>query len=688
MKNKIEILSPAGSMKSLKTAILNGADAVYFGMSSFNARRNADNFKEEEEIKEATDFCHLYNKKAYLTFNTTIYESEIKLGKKELIKGINLGFDAIIVQDFASARLISEISDIPLHASTQLSAHSVFDVLALKNMGFSRVVLARELSLKEIENIIKNVDIEVEVFLHGALCMCISGQCYFSGALGDRSGNRGLCAGVCRLPFYVENKNNYNLSLKDVSLIKHINALKEIGVTSLKIEGRMKAPEYVKGVTKEVSNYLISGEYDEKFLLDLFSRQGFTDSYLKAALGRDMFGVRTSLDKENTKEALKNISLKDNTSLVPLILTYDFSLGKEALLKLRDDDFNEVEVKGDIIQKAKNKPLTKEDLEKSLCKLGGSPYYKSEISGTLEEGAFISVSSINELRRKGIEKLKTLRIEKYSPKHLIYNEKIKEENIKTSTLNKKAKNIAIFEGEDTFNEALLEDFDLSFIPIEIIEKLKKDTLIKYKEKIGAILPRVYFKDEKSLISKLEQIKILGITKGLAHTVGKVKVLEDLGYEIYLGYGMNILNSGAINFLTKEYKGIKNVVINFESSLENVKSINVDIKKSIIVYGHIPLMITRNCPIKIEKPCNECKNKGHLTDRRNVNFPVRCREEYINIYNSIPLYIADKVFNLESVDKVFLFTVESYLEIKEVLKHAKKGETLKDITRGSYFKKML
>ena len=411
--NEIEILAPAGSFENLKTAILSGADSVYFGLSNFNARRNAENFSSFEDIKEAVDFCHLRGKKAHVTLNTLVYDNEIQDLVKEIEVINKAGFDAIIVQDLGVINILKQISKVPIHASTQLSVHNVSDAKKLKDMGFDRVVLSRELSLKEIKRIMDEVDVEVEIFIHGALCMSVSGQCYFSSALGERSGNRGLCAGVCRLPFYVREKGRYDLSLKDVCYIDYIEEFANMGIASLKIEGRMKSKEYVKSVVSEIRNKIEFGKYNKKLLKDVFSRSGFTDGYITGKRN-NMFGIRSEEDKSYTKAAIEEIKSKDiYEDKVKVDIKYDFTLGKNSYLEMIDEDNNIVSVKGDIIEEAKNKPTAKENIEKNLLKLGSTVYEINDMEGKADNNIFVPISSINELRRNATDKLDKISISKF-----------------------------------------------------------------------------------------------------------------------------------------------------------------------------------------------------------------------------------------------------------------------------------
>ncbi|WP_302826586.1 peptidase U32 family protein [Anaerofustis stercorihominis] len=682
--NEIEILAPAGSFENLKTAILSGADSVYFGLSNFNARRNAENFSGFEDIKEAVDFCHLRGKKAHVTLNTLVYDNEIQDLVKEVEVINKAGFDAIIVQDLGVINILKQISKVPIHASTQLSVHNVSDAKKLKDMGFDRVVLSRELSLNEIKRIMDEVDVEVEIFIHGALCMSVSGQCYFSSALGERSGNRGLCAGVCRLPFHVKEKGRYDLSLKDVCYIDYIEEFADMGIASLKIEGRMKSKEYVKCVVSEIRNKIEFGKYNKKLLKDVFSRSGFTDGYITGNRN-NMFGIRSKEDKSYTKAAIEDIRNKDiYEDKVKVDIKYDFSLGKNSYLEIIDEDKNIVSVKGDMIEEAKNKPTAKENIEKNLLKLGSTVYEINDMEGKADNNIFVPISSINELRRNATDKLDKIRISKFP----VYDiEKLIKPKDKRRPIG--GKNIAVINDINTLNEFILDYFDETYIPLFELNKLNKDLIVKYKGKLGVEIPRVYFDDEANINKNLLKAKEFGIKKGLAHTIGKIVLLDKLDFEIMTGFGTNITNSYSVDLLEKEIHNLKNVTLSFENIINNINKIKSNTELSIIVYGYLPLMTARNCPVKEEIGCKNCNKKLSLNDRMGKKFRVKCNGQTSELYNTYPLCVFDRLNKLDSdINKIFMFNDENKNDIKNIIKHYENSELLNDSTRGCYFRKLL
>ena len=413
---KGEILSPVGNQEMLEAAVRSGADAVYLGAKDFSARRNAQNFN-CLELENVVKYCHIRNVKVYLTLNILIKDNEFYDALKLAQDAYNMGVDGIIVQDLGLAEQIHQhLPELPLHASTQMSVHTISALPVLKKMGFSQVVVAREMSLDDLTEFCKEAkkyDITVEVFVHGALCMCVSGQCLLSAFLGSRSGNRGLCAGPCRLPFSAENGTGYDLSLKDLSLLEYIPKLYQIGVRSFKIEGRMKRPEYVAAATKACKLALQNGMIEQNLketLKNVFSRSGFTSGYLENKLGKDMFGIRT---KDDVTDAIKAFPLlhelyRKECKNVPIGVKAVIKENHPITLTLCDGK-NEVTASGGIPQKAKNKALAYEDAFKNLTKFGDTPYYDEGGTLDLDEGLFVSSSELNALRREACALLDQVR---------------------------------------------------------------------------------------------------------------------------------------------------------------------------------------------------------------------------------------------------------------------------------------
>ena len=417
MQNKpkcktMELLAPAGGPEQLTAAVLCGADAVYFGAGNFNARRSAKNF-ELESLRETVTFCHLHGTAVHLTVNTLVFDRELPSAMETVRAACEAGVDALIVQDLGLARFIRQAApDMPIHASTQMSLHNLSGVQLLEPFGYTRAVLAREMNAEEIAQVCRGTTMEIETFVHGALCMCLSGQCYLSAVAGERSGNRGLCAQPCRLPFYEKNPQRCGLSLKDMSLFSHIDELRQAGVCSLKIEGRMKRPEYVAAAVSAGRAALAGEKPDLHTLQAVFSRSGFTDGYFTGKLGPGMFGTRQKEDVTAASPAL----LKD---LARLYAKETGRIGIQAQIKVRasmplcltlsDPDGNSVTVSGAVPQAALSRETTEEMIRQSLNKLGGTPYHLKKANISLESGLAVPVSALNQLRREAVEALSAQR---------------------------------------------------------------------------------------------------------------------------------------------------------------------------------------------------------------------------------------------------------------------------------------
>ena len=683
---KIEILAPAGDLEILKAAVNAGADSVYFGMQALNARRNAVNFT-REECTEGIRYCHLMGRKAYLTLNTIMYDNEIPEVIDTIVFAVQSGIDAFIVQDLGVFRLIKEICpDVEIHASTQLSAHNVSDCDMLYELGIKRVVLARELSKDEINRITKQTDIEVEVFIHGALCMSVSGQCYFSSALGERSGNRGLCAQVCRLPFYINNKQNHNLSLKDLSLIDEINTLENIGVKAVKIEGRMKNKHYVVTSIKAIKAAMNNRPYDINQLRDVFSRDGFTKGYYESKLGPEMFGIRKDKDLKKSINAEQKNDRSDCIDTHPIVIDmhYKAFAGKPFMLTIKDQDLNEVTQEGDIVQQAKTRPLAKSEIERQLLKLGASVYRCDKIDGMTDEEIFLTASSINEVRRRACAQLNQIR---ESASHKVCNTSGTDIKFPKRVYSEKRSIYARFMSIDQMSDEVLDQIDKAYVPLFQFGRLSEKTIDKYRNKLAVELPRVYFGDEKKIITALQQANQIGVEEALCHTIGKIKLAKDVGFSVSAGFGFNITNNLALQEIAS--LGVKQVVLSCELNFKKIEHISNMIPIGIVAYGHFPLMITRNCPVKIEVGCK--KHDCYLNDRKGERFPVVCDNNMCEILNPQPIYYADKKERLEVLDFVLLqFTTESASACSTVFDAYQNSQniTRSNFTRGTYQRKIM
>ena len=649
MNNKPEILAPAGSMESLIAAVRCGANAVYLGTKGINARRGATNFT-FEELKQAVEYCHARDVKIYLALNILISDSERELAYKTVEAGLSLGVDAFIIQDLGLAKIIhSHFPTARMHASTQCSVNSPEGFKALEKMGFVRAVLPREMSLDEIKEIRQATDMELEMFVHGALCMCVSGQCYLSAMLGGRSGNRGLCAQPCRLGFSADASRSCDLSLKDLSLIKSINEIAQAGVVSLKIEGRMKRPEYVAAAVTSCKK-AIDGEYsasDENTLKSVFSRTGFTDGYFTGER-KDMFGTRQKEDVVAAKDVLKELShLYDNENpLVPIDIEFICKANRKAELTARALG-KAVTVTGTVPEKAINKPMTEESVETRLAKFGNTQFYLNNITIDLDDGLILPASVINSMRREAVEMLDKVEIKPFT--QMPYKaEKYKEKDCTPYYT-------ARFLNPDSIPDK--HPFKRIFIPIWSSDEDFVDN------RAGVEVPRGLFGMEEKLTKRLEHLKKIGVRKALCSNLGAYSLAQKMGFEVYGDFGLNIFNSESAQLFNSP-------ILSFEATLEQTNRIGAK-DTGIIGYGYLPLMLTRNCPIKNHLGCSRCT--GKLTDRKGFEFKVKCSPyPCVEVLNPVPVYMGDRQKEIKTDFIHFYFTDESKNQVEQIINLFKTG----------------
>lgn len=683
MENKIEILAPAGGIESLIAAVRSGADAVYVGEKSFSARTSAQNF-DADELKKAVAYCHIHGVKVYVTINTIIFDDEFEELKNAIITAAEADVDALIVQNMGVARLAQRlVPEMPLHASTQMSIHTASGVRALYEMGFKRVVLSREMSKKEIAKAAE-VPIELEVFVHGALCMSVSGQCYFSAMLGSRSGNRGACAQTCRLPFSIEGeRNGHALSLKDNSLIKHISTLQEMGVASAKIEGRMKRPEYVSVAVRACAEQRENGCISEQtweMLRGVFSRTGFTDGYFTGNTGREMFGTRTKEDVISANEKLFSEirqSYKDEIRNIPISGKFEARLGKVARLKITDGEY-EVEVTGEKeIERAINKATDKSKCEKQLSKTGGTAYYIKNLEIIADEEIAVPMSEINALRRKAIEELDNLRSRWHN--YQINDFEIKQAEPHIPPIRKKR----YARATTTKLGNAFKEFDLVFIPLFTdtaeIERLRAEGF-----RIGAEIPRGMFGREERIREQLKRLENAGITEILSGNIGGLYLAREAGMNLHGDFGLNIVNTYDIEW-AEEY-GLKDIIVSFELTYERINRLGGRLARGIISNGYLPLMLCRNCPNKSAGiDCKACRNEMKIQDRRGEQFLLKCDGNCTEILNCVRLVTTEEELSTLSTDfHLMRFNVENYVEKVENSLELMQNSMLKTkITHGLY-----
>lgn len=688
--NNVEILAPAGSFDSLVAAVQCGANAVYLGGKSLNARRNAGNF-DRQELKNAVEYCHMRGVKVYQTLNIVMFENEVEDAVEAIRTAAEAGVDAILTQDLGVARIAAACApELPLHASTQMAIHNLEGVRMAEQLGFRRVVLARELSQQEIAHICRNTHLEVEVFVHGALCMSVSGQCYLSSMIGERSGNRGLCAQPCRLPFQADGGEAYALSLKDLTLVDRVEELQKIGVKSLKIEGRMKRPEYVAAAVTALRSALAGEAVDFDTLRSVFSRSGFTTGYFDGTMGRTMFGYRQKEDVTSAQGVLGDLArLYDREQpLVPVQMHFTAHNGTPIRLTVTDDRGNIASAEGEVPQQAINKPTTEEKAAQNLQKTGGTPFFVQALTCTLEEGLMIPASALNALRREALEALTARR--GITAPHAFQD--CAQRSYPKLTNGKLPSLYARITGAQLTDYIAQQAEKLILPPEDIPHVLARG--IAPVEKLVVEIPRLLFKHSEQVQEQLQQAAALGVRTAWCGNLGAVHMAKQAGLQPFGGYSLNITNSHALQAYAD--MGMVGTELSFELALQQAKQLGDYMPQGILAYGYLPLMALRNCPIKAAKGCQKCKGFEKLTDRKGVQFMVDCgrssghRQQISELFNSVPLYLGDRKHELEGFDFYTLyFTCEDRRRCEEITRSYVEGLPLEgarsEKTRGLYYR---
>ncbi len=687
--SKIEILAPVGNEEMLRAAVFSGADAVYLGFSGFNARTSANNFN-ADTLKDAVAFCHARGVAVHVALNTTVYGGELPALEQAIRAVAASGADAVICQDLAVATLIGKIApQLPRHGSTQMSVHSLQGALELKELGFTRVVLARELSMPEVEHITKHCGIETECFVHGALCMCVSGQCYMSAFLGGRSGNRGSCAGPCRLPFEAnalpEGKPGrlHHLSLKDNSVIDKLDKLQALGVASAKIEGRLRTPEYVAAAVSACLAGREGRAYDRDLLKNAFSRSGFTSGYLDGKIDGTMFGVRSEADAEQTKKTLPMLRelYRRERSRVPVKMKLEIEEGGEKLT-VTDADGSKAFAYGDAEpQPARTDPT--ESLHRSLAKTGGTPFAveDQDIAVEMDGGPwFIPGGAVNELRREALDAL-------LKKREVLRPWPTTEEHVPAlplRTLPPHRTLRARFESWEQVPERALDGIEYLILPIAQADRVPRE----WRAKTLLELPRVMFgKLEEDTARRIAATQDAGFAGYEVSNIAHLRLCR--GLPMSGSFGLNITNQLAAQFYADN--GLGSMLILPEVKDSDISTIapthnGRPVPTGVLVYGHMPLMVTRACPLQNIHDCAHCDKTGVLTDRKAKKFPVRCGLGVRTIYNPVPIYMGDKPGALTVDYGVAYFTLESREEAAKILEMIRTHAPFEgDFTRGLYFK---
>ncbi len=670
----MELLAPAGSMEALRAAVCNGADAVYLGADTFNARMNARNFS-AADLQEAVVYCHVRGVKVHLTLNTLVLDREMPRAAELIRLAASCGVDAFIVQDLGMVSLCRQLApDVPIHASTQMSIHSLEGVMEAAALGCSRVVLARELPAEEIAHICKKSPVEIEVFVHGALCMCYSGQCYLSSVIGRRSGNRGQCAQPCRLPYGYGRfeSTRYPLSLKDNCLAGELDELRRMGVASIKIEGRMKRPEYVAIVTRAYRTVLNGGKLMPSDLQELetaFSRQGFTDGYFRGQTGSDMFGRRQ--EGEDTADLFASARATYEQGEPQRIGVRFYAMirrGEPAQLAVEDPDGNLCRTRGPVPEQAVYRSLTPQDLEQQLKKTGGTPYLCTAVRSSLDPDLMLPASAINAMRRDVIAEL-TAKRGRAAPARLnAYDEPPRYDGI----AGEPQLTIAVRTAGQITSRMLSMKPTVLYVPLsELAEHPDLPQRVSVETQLAAILPRVIWSGELAPVARqLRTVYEMGVRQVLAGNLGQLHIARAAGFAVRGDFGLNIVNSRAMRYLREQ--GLDSQLLSFELTLPQIRDISKAVPAELLIYGRLPLMLMENCVMKNRTGICACQTGTvRLVDRVGEEFPIvkdpgTCRNVLLN---GKKLYLLDKKDALRGMGLWALrlqFTTENPGEIDKVL----------------------
>ena len=689
----LELLSPAGSPEGIIAAVQNGADAVYLGLGDFNARRGAKNFT-NEEFEKAVSYCRIRGCKVYVTLNTLVSDREIPEALEAARLANRCGVDGIIIQDLGLVSVLRRaLPDLPLHGSTQMSVHNLAGAQAAAEMGLTRVVLARELSLEQIKYISQNSPIETEIFVHGALCFCYSGQCYMSALIGRRSGNRGMCAQPCRLQYSLGGRmDDYPMSLKDNCLVDRLKEIEEAGVTCIKIEGRMKRPEYAAIVTGIYSKALKEQRQptaeEMNMLQSAFSRQGFTQGYFDGDK-KDMFGIRGEPENVDKLFAATRRAYADGElRRVPVHFYTVAEKGENIKAIAFDDDGNRAIAVGPVPEKAKHQGLTDAYLTEQMFKTGGTPYQCVENKAKTDPGLYLPAAAINELRRKLVSELSEKRAQ--PPERRSGPLPEPPQNVKTLA---DPKLIIQVRSEDQLTGDLA-DLRPAYLYVPAMLMAEQPRLVLPFVEKGtvpvAVLPRIINDTQmREVHSTLQRLFDYGVNEALVGNIGHAMLAKSVGMKLRADFGMNAFNSYTLEMLTQ--MGFLSATASFELRLSQIKDLAKPLDTEIIIYGRLPLMVSEQCIIKKSSGRCSCQTPAQMSDRMGSVFPVvkefGCRNV---VYNAHKLYLADKKEDLYSAGLWglrMMFTTESARECVEVTRGhmGLSGYKPNVLTRGLYYR---
>ena len=681
-----EILAPVGSREALEAAVRCGADAVYLGQKSFSARADSRNF-DPAELKDAVTYAHRFGVRVHQALNIVTFDREFPALEGCIKAACEAGVDALIVQDWGVAAAVKALApSMPLHASTQMAIHSPAGVKTAEQLGFSRVVLARELSKEEITAIRSSTSLELEVFVHGAHCMSVSGQCYLSAMLGGKSGNRGRCAQPCRLPFSagcpgISKDGEAVLSLKDLCLVSRLPELAAMGVESFKIEGRMKRPEYVAAAVSACRAALKGEEPDLNALRAVFSRSGFTSAYFDGRIAPDMFGYRRKEDVEAASGVLKELqgTFQKESPRFPASMELTLKPDVPASLTLEADG-KTVSVSGELPRESEH-PADEASARKFLGKLGGTPYFLTTLSVKNEGNLSLPASGFNALRREAVEQLDALRTripERFHPSPL-------------PTLSSGRNSACAGElwGEfRAFSQVPVQEarrLARILLPVPELEAHMEE-LFFLLPKLSAVLPRFTFEKEESWLPRLKKLREAGVSSLWCSNAAHIALGRSAGMELLGSPWLNLTNSQSL--LAAKELGLSAAALSPEITLSDALRLKSSLPLGLAAYGKLPLMSFRSCPIKARLGCGKCRKKGFLTDRKGARFPVCCDFDgsVSFLYNSVPLELSDREPELSPFFLTLFFTDESPEQAVNVLRRYQTGSSPKEAyTRGLLYR---
>ena len=665
-----ELLAPAGSMRSLEAAVGAGADAVYFGAKNFNARASAENFS-DEEITEAIKKLKKIGIKSNITMNTQLYEGELWDALRDAERVINAGADAIITADLGLASLIKKyFPEAELHASTQVCGENSENAKVLSELGFSRMVAAREITLESLRALCQSSPIETEIFVHGALCVSHSGACLMSSVIGGRSGNRGECAQPCRLPYKCKGCE-YPLSLKDLSLAKHITDLLPLGIASLKVEGRLKSPEYVAGVISVYRKLLDEGrnasDTEMEYLASLFSRSGFTAGYFEKNISRAMLGIRTEANKNETKKVQVERSAQRKLRLdISAVLEEGKPLALRGKAYRGAEEF-EAEMQGDIVSRAETSAMSEQRISENLAKLGATVFEAGNIDVNVYGNIILPISALNAARRELCAKLDELLSKEKEQIHPTYEK----QSFECARSNKKS---AYFVYAETVTEKALDYFDEILLPMD---EYINGGLARYNNVYAAFPPVAFDKELDGVREKAKACAGMGCKKALITNLWQVGIARELGFELCGDMRLNVWNPYSASIY--ENLGFSSVILSPEVALKKASHIGASIERGGVFYGKIPVMTLEKCIIRDmngltlpREKCKLCDNKkfSYLRDRTDTVFPIARENGHRNVvFNSVPIYMLDK--DAAGLFAHFIFTDEKKSDVDDVIDAAEK-----------------